>query len=703
MDKQDEFYQLIPRGEDFYRRPESSSEEFEEELADSLEGIPDVDQDVDQYKDQLLFAFGYQNKRKNDLEQVLYVKPLFILHNAFPVQSDDQKRALNMLVADRDLLFKEGDRYYRSKCLNRGPISMQKALDRAFKSQKTSSDVRNDLIERVIEESECDLDSCLDIKEIKLGRALVKRLLPIFLTALQKQRLSPYRWLYSKKHIGITMQNKLEYCYRYLTYQSDGYIDKEIFEKLSKLEHLDLKKQSEGVDALQILPELKDHEKEWEQFIDYVVAQKNPSDTWLLDADACIHSVKEILFQAQEKLDLSCPNQVFFHVFIEKYLVRYIQMESSLREQMPEGRAYCDPQRVSAGISGFQKRFQRIEALRKKCDEMPVPKYRKKHEIDTWGLTKCDNNEADAQLYRNLSCAVQHFFLQIASPLRISSSDDKDYLLQRITWCMRVSEFEPYELYQKPVQLLKMMYACNKYITTDRDIPFYSTQPARFYSREQVSAAIQHYAELIFLHLVHLHLGLNESTRAQSWHWYFQWRGRLFYPETEALLWEKFLNGAYENVPDIGLLLCFLEYRDNCINPHVEDLSYIAVGKAHRGGFSQFYQEHAQEIKPLITMLDNYKEVVDTYKKLWHSPQCSNRSKPEVLKKLCPKFEACSIIKACPEEEYKCLVLETAIRLWICNQAKEKLLTWFCSLYDWKWRKETECPELLQGGFPIKE
>lgn len=68
MDKQDEFYQLIPRGEDFYRRPESSSEEFEEELADSLEGIPDVDQDVDQYKDQLLFAFGYQNKRKNDLE-----------------------------------------------------------------------------------------------------------------------------------------------------------------------------------------------------------------------------------------------------------------------------------------------------------------------------------------------------------------------------------------------------------------------------------------------------------------------------------------------------------------------------------------------------------------------------------------------------------------------------------------------------------
>ncbi len=104
-----------------------------------------------------------------------------------------------------------------------------------------------------------------------------------------------------------------------------------------------------------------------------------------------------------------------------------------------------------------------------------------------------------------------------------------------------------------------------------------------------------------------------------------------------------------------------------------------------------------------MAVLDNYKEVVDTYKKLWHSPQCSNRSKPEVLKKLCPKFEACSIIKACPEEEYKCLVLETAIRLWICNQAKEKLLTWFCSLYDWKWRKETECPELLQGGFPIKE
>lgn len=686
MDEQDGFYQLIPRGEDFYRKPEPSRGEPEEESADSSEGIPDIDQ----YTDQLLYAFGYQNKHRNDLEQVLYVKPLFILHNAFPAQSDDQKRALNMLVADRDLLFKEGDRYYRSRCLNRGPISMQKALDRAFKSQKTSSDIRNDLIERVIEESECDLDSCLDIKEIELGRNLAKRVLPIFLAALQKQRLSPYRWLYSKKHIGITMQNKLEYCYHYLSYQSGGYIDKVIFQKLSELESLDPQEQSKRIDALQLLPSYENRGKDWKQFLNSVLARKNASDTWLLDPDACVRSVRIILLQEQEDLDLPCSSLLFFHIFIEGYLTRYIQLESSLREQMPEGRAYCDPQRVSAEVSGFQKRFQRIEALRKKCDEMPVPKYREKQEIDTWGLTKWDSSEADAQLYRNLSCAVQRFFIQIAAPLRISDRAEEPYLLQRIAWCMNFSEFEPYELYQKPVQLLKMIYACGKYITTDRDIPFSRTQSARSYPKEQISRADQHHAELMFLCHVHALLKLDDTVSAQSWHWYFQRRGKLFYPETETLFWKRFLDGAYEKVPDVGLFLCFLEYREHCLNPHVEALSYYkASSKTHLGGFSQFYQVHAQEITPLIAMLDDHRDAVAVYLKLWGSPNCSYHSRLRALKEIWSSFAACPTIRTLPKmkKEYQYLALETAIRIWICNQAKEKLLTWFCDLYGWEWKK----------------
>lgn len=73
----------------------------------------------DQQRDKLLNLFGYETKRLDGKESILYLKVNFILNNSFPDDEDDAKAAMLMLISDCNILFKDIDREYRHGMLNR--------------------------------------------------------------------------------------------------------------------------------------------------------------------------------------------------------------------------------------------------------------------------------------------------------------------------------------------------------------------------------------------------------------------------------------------------------------------------------------------------------------------------------------------------------------------------------------------------------
>ena len=133
------FYELIPIGQGF--RDDVNYEMGKAEC--------EVKLDKDSFKqqrDKLMKLFNYSTTRIDGKEKILYPKVNFILNNRFPDDKDNAKEAILMLISDRNILFKDIDREYRHRILNR-PDRGQETMD------KTEREKLNELTRAYYEDS----------------------------------------------------------------------------------------------------------------------------------------------------------------------------------------------------------------------------------------------------------------------------------------------------------------------------------------------------------------------------------------------------------------------------------------------------------------------------------------------------------------------------------------------------------------------
>lgn len=576
-------------------------------------------------RNRLLRAFNYENTHLSDIERVLYMKSLFILNNDLPEKGDSAREALMLLVSDQDMLFKDGDDIYRSRYQNKAFLSERKFLNRT-----TNSDaLREYLIQKTIVRQ-----SGTDLQQAEI-------LLRTIIYAAAENRSSVYDWLYSDRHLGITGQNRAEYAAR-VRVDEDGYLQ-------------NTKSELTG-------------QRAWKSFNKRMREKKSPWDIWRLDLSKCVSSFKSLL---PPEMDAAFITSEFCEEFIREYLAEYIHVQQLLKLEFPEGNAYSDEIRERESFCSFSVRHSRLAALGHTFGN-PTRKLDNKTETLEWGM---ERYTAKIPLVDEIAQYIQLFFENIGRPLRDISDS---FLAKRICWVIYGRETQCYRHTEKPFLLLAMVLTCRQKIVRMEDFRFDLEHmfPCQF---SQISKAKQRYAEIQLLQQIHKAFSFSWTEQAESWNLYFSHQKNEICSIEEAYFWRNLLDGEYEKLPSIGFQLCFLDYWSDCIPMHFEKLSYKPASDAHLGGYKRFWDANSERIRQVEEKIS--KQHISRYIACWKDPEQTNEHRRKILEAMLDDFEDCHVIKDCPDDEYRCLVIETAIRERIRKQAQEKLCKWFKLAY----------------------
>lgn len=649
----DDFMTLIPKGTGFKEEISADAEEFDPcAVADEHSGSNSDDEneprfhDAEELKSYFYKAAGYSGKCTVDMERMLYLKPVFICNRGVKwlTQQDKQslekkKRLLKILVADRDVIFKDGDDVFRSRSLNAYAFSGRKKDRR----EQYSSQSRENMVEDIVAQN----------KNRSVAPDNVKKLLTAIIEEAAIGKRTVYNWLYSKCHIGITDQNREDYEEKYKV-DKEGYICEDMTPPKSS--------------------------REWSAFRRWLKDRKNPWDTWCLDLSKCTADFKKLL----RGCNTDFLTEEFTEIFIQMYLVEYILRCQNRDMKSVEEERYCDKKQANENFKGFQQRYKRLSRLERGFEQC-TSKLAKKGEIDVWGVRSTGEKTED---FIKIEQAIVDFFEKIGLPLK---NTEESHLLNRINW---VCTLEAYQKAEKPMLLLTMVLQCGKMVTSSNDIEF-RINGYFPYSSTHIFKDTQRYAQIELMNQLHQILALTEEEQLRSWNVYFACQGKEILSQNEFVFWRKFLlkNGEqgnqmeYGRLPVIGFQLRFLDDCDNCMPLHCEKLSYRLLSEAHRFGYSEFYKKNCTRIEALSHNVTS--QNVKEYTEVWNSLDYTNEERLECLKRICSKHAARKIMKLCPNEEYQCLVMETAIRLCIRKEAEEKLYRWFTEIYNCNLSKTT--------------
>ena len=620
------FYRLIPRGKGFQGLPQQTTEQNFEF------------QHTKTYQSRLVSLFGYKNSRKLEDEKILYLKEDFILRNSLSFTMSDPKEALQLLVADRYLLFNEADSVFRSRMQNSKFLSMQKTARRAIK-EIGRKDIDGIFTHTGKAESE------------GYGEVKAKVLLKAVVDDARSKRRSVYDWLYSQRHIAVTERNRAEYEEKYRSYP-DGYYDgKKLFPAGTK---------------------------EQRKFIHDIVKRGNPNNTWLLDIERCGETFKGLL----QNENTGFITEDFCEEFINIYLARYIRLQRSRKENLLGYEGYCDRDRICANFAGFIEKKTRLEELEKefRSQSLTDKGFDGRSDIEEWGISKTrDTIALSEDKVRIIVEAIRSFFENLNIKLK-EPEEKEDILKGRVRWVLESRQLENYEKRERAILLLSMVLSCGKRIEQDTDVRF-EIEKAMVGKLRGVSNTKQRLEEIKLLHQIHNALRLSWGEQSQNWEEYLLRRDKKICSIEEYLFWRELLQGEYERLPLIGFQLCFVQYVDECLPAHYETLSYSLTSDAQLNGYKKFLIENFKEIEQLAAELSSHPDYIKKYLKNWNNPKKTGRELQEVLGEILADFQSEYISQYCPDAETQLLALETALRMCIREQAKEKLYNWFGKVY----------------------
>lgn len=607
--------------------------------------------DIEHVRLQFLKAAGYVNEesgqsgskmREGYKEKQLYLKAAFVWKNGFQKQDTQKKQLLKFLVADRDMFFNDSDNIYRSRCLNAVPLSARKKNRRESKEERRNAIIANIKAQNTLCGNEFNEHAV--------------RLLTTITDKKGENYPAIYKWLYSVDHVGITDENRDDYEARYQV-DEDGYVCKDI--------------------------KLPDSKRGWKRFLKWLKNRQQPWDTWCLDISKCTKSFLSLESLSQSDIAFWTRGKANERIeqFIQKYLAEYIQQCKNRAEKYPEETSYHGQERAKQNFSDFQKRYEWLTKLEQGFLR-GTPKLDIKVKNGVWGAKRIAKK---TEVLAKTEQAVLDFFKNIGLPL--DQDIEEPFLLERINWVYTSEETIAYRMSEKPMFLLTMILQCGRQVICSNDIEFEGEElfPC-FIAR--ISKVSQRYEQINLLDKLHQILELTEEERLESWNLYLACQGKEIRSIEESAFWRKLLSKndgpnteiEYERLPAIGFQLCFLDYCDECLPPHYEKLSYQLLSKAQQGGYDEFLKRNYAQITGLSCIVE--RQDVDEYIKRWNAPENSNEERRKFLKEICSRHPEYTVMELCPDEEYQCLVMETAIQMYVRKRAKEKILKWFDQTYS---------------------
>ena len=203
----------------------------------------------------------------------------------------------------------------------------------------------------------------------------------------------------------------------------------------------------------------------------------------------------------------------------------------------------------------------------------------------------------------------------------------------------------------------------------------------------RIDKACQRYAQLSLLDSLCQIFCLSDDEEKENLREFVSVYGKSMLSWEEILFWRRHLKGNYEFLPQIGFQLCFLNYCEQCVQPHYEHLNYRPFSKLHQGGYYRFYRRNRKALRTMSQQVcPKNRSAVHQYKVAWGKPALRGSELEKLLLQLAQhiSFDISSLrsIRRYDLRELELLVLETVLQMQIRQDAIETLMKGFSTIYQ---------------------
>ena len=608
--------------------------------------------------------FGYTNARQSELEASFNIKPLFILGRAIP--NSHAGEAIMLLVADKDLFFKDGDKIRRSQDDNSEFVSTKKHVERDLKKP---AEQENSIQRQLIALSLQDWFHSPTSEQ----RLIAEKILLAVINEAASLRIGVRRWLYSREHAKVGASN-IDYYKRAYSRFPDGYEDAErVFPE-------DEREREKFIatlldDKYVIFPEASEEEaaKEGKAVKEENLFYRNRD---MLNVEICGRDFERLVPECAD--NSSCSME--FYEKVIWCLGTYISQERLIKTPLEEERSYIDPERIRKNYPVFQKRYQRICALEDKFSHATRSWTEQMGKDVAWGANVNSKSPQTSAIVQ----AIINYLTEINRKIR-----DAEFLSNRIEWILHPSGKWKFLDDDALKPMLILAFVLGGRMTQYSEIT--STPAKAFRWSKHISKEKQRLAQIRLLDALHTALNLPQDLQAKSWNEYFLLQGKDILSLEELEFWRDKLQTNYEALPIIGFQLCFLDFCNDCMSPHLEPLSYVSIDEIQKLEFYEFHQRNLSEIHALSERLSNHQDVrvqkiIQRYCRLWKSSESANEEQNEKRRKaILPLRELLQndtrLFNVSQPDGILYLSIEAAIRLAVIKKAREKLVLWFDKTY----------------------
>lgn len=586
-------------------------------------------------REDLLRKCGYTEediKRANYINDVLYLKPMFILKNSKP-----EWTVLKIYLADQGVLFSYSDERYWRRSVSNKIVSARCQLARNPNARRHLYDLLPAWSERTLTG-----DLVIPEEERDLHVALLEK---IYDTAAQTH-MGLARWV--EKHICRETPSTDER----MAMVNKTFITAENEKALSEIINF-------------ILPDsycrsfLPDSEAYSAKEQNLALFQKLlPEYKAQIDRSFCRSFVNFVLPDYMEKIRLAMDPQCQH---------KYVPVATKTRSVALFAQYSYRAKLLDALHDLFYKRQEsNLELLK-------IPLFTLHRDI-------CAASEPENAIVT----AIQNYFKHIGKAL---SDDPRNYLLSRVQWASTITLKDDA---LRPAFLFYMVICCKRNLVSGRDIEVPKQTKGPWFSDGAMDHTKQRNAQLMLLDKFCEIFHLNQADKIKNLYQFLFWQGKEIQSADELAYWQKQLNNDYKLLPIIGFQLCCRAYLKDCLSAHLEDLSYTAGSPLHCGGYFTFWKENRNIVQKQARLLgEKYPDLVKDYAKVWNNPQDSFFNSKQWLEQRLASdckidLEEFQCSGAYNEAELRRLVLESEFRLCVCQKARARLIelcTKVCGLH----------------------
>ncbi len=582
---------------------------------------------IEQERNRLLSECGYKSYRSNDINRYLYLKPAFILKN-IPDFKKDRQAILHIYLADLGALFTYSDECYWQRQVSGQIVSVRRALN-------YSTAKRKQLVEGLSVWTETLLtdEQIIPASDKNLHTILINRI-------FEKAGKSPGFVKWVETHICQAVPSDNE---RMAIIDTSGLTDQAL--------------------------------AQFRKIVRFIISDNLcriylPNSEAYQQAEQNLSLFQELMPEYQEKI-----TPQFCRTFVNFVLTDYMQEYKLATDPQchPDHVSDEDKLRSIALFYLYKIRLQKLNQLQEGFSREPISVLNSANGAPfafAFAIKKC--SEVDAKIGN----VIRGYFMEINQPLKEDSRHH--YLEQRVHWAM---EERTVAQSMRPVFLLYMAICCKQNLVSDHTITISRRSNTRWYIGPKRDYPKQRYAQLKLLDELYEILAIEKPDQYENWNQFFVWAGKHIMSPEEAKFWRKHLDvDDYNQLPAIGFQLCCLNYLEDCLSAHIEDLSYTAGSRLHLGGYCDFFNRNQDLIKKQTKLMEKvHPKLVKEYRKLWSNPRNNFVNGIQWLEDQLEDQDLIDLREFRMETEYdpaelKRLILETELRLCVCYEARKALI-----------------------------